>query len=173
MLLFTFLYFLAFRTGVLMCTPKRQCLGIMLSGSKWGRTSSPSHPGLRILPSPFILEFSGKVTWRPLPVIFHSWSLRGLGCFQHLLINEAGWVGSIYCQVGMKETTRQCWAGSQSLLEVILLRDITENGCDCSWLCGQWAQKHGSAEHTCVGMCSEKCLKDRTAHSVPSLTVCL
>ena len=54
------------------------------------------------------------------------------------------WVGVfIYRQVGMKEGPWQCGAGSQNLLEVMLLRDITENDYECSWGHGQWAQKRG------------------------------
>lgn len=167
MLLFTFLYSLAFGTGTLMCTPKRQCLGIMWSGSRMRKdfpksprsadTSFPLHPWVfwqRDLEVPFqLFSIHGASEERVVSNTFSSMKPGGLEVF-------------IYCQVGMEEAIRQCWAGSQNLLEVILLRDITENGYECSWLCGQWAQKHGSAGlhwdqqgHTCVDMCSDKCLK--------------
>lgn len=64
MLFFTFLYFLAFRIEILMCTPERQCLRdyVVCSRMEKDFPESPKSADLakpKILPCPIIFEFSG------------------------------------------------------------------------------------------------------------------
>lgn len=132
---FTFLYFLAFGTGILMCTPERQCLGDYVVDCwvpEWGRTS-PSHPSLQTWPNlkyflpPWSLSFLAKWLGSPLP-IFYSQTFEEMVVLNSLSsMRPGGLEVFIYCHIGMKEATWQCWAGSWNLLEVILMREITEN----------------------------------------------